>query len=279
MPPKKRQKGDDLVPIPSSSKGKQKEASTGPSHVPDVPSTSATLPPPIGNLRHERPPIPSYREGPPSDPDFLELLHPANDFPFLSLPAYDQLPAQLQFGVHHETVITACMILACNRPGYLSKSRTRNADRVSVPLDSILVPDSYYYHLDDNTETGELYPICDDFQNWSFPHGKIPPSWQSVPNNRISMQAVNWTAVSERIKFRDTVCLISGYTRALATAHIVNKEDSRWVRASAIPVCCSLIELLARKEQNGRLPWTHDTVSPISAKPVLSPIRLAHSDI
>ena len=226
MPSKKNWKGDDLVPIPS---GKQREAaSTGPNHVPStlpqLPESDTTL----DNLRHERPPIPRYEEGPPYNPKFLTLRHPANDRRFLTLPAYDRL--QLQFGVHYETVITACTILACNRPGYLSKSRTRSADRVSVPLDSILLPDEYYYHLDDNTETGELYPICDNFLNWSFPHGNIPSSWHSAPNSPTALAAFNWTAVCETIKSRDTGCLISGYKIGLTTAHVVNKEDHNWVR-------------------------------------------------
>jgi hypothetical protein len=62
------------------------------------------------------------------------LRHPANNCVFLYLPAYDPLPApSLQFGLHHETVVTACKILACNRLDTFLYSAT------TTPSGSILV--------------------------------------------------------------------------------------------------------------------------------------------
>ena len=235
-PPKKRRKANDSVSMHTSRvKQKQKEEFTGHVEVGTsaIPSTSTTLPLPsdttISNIRSRRT-IVHCPDGPPSNPRFLNIFHPINDFLFLRLPACDQLPGQQpQFGVHYETVITACTIVACNRPGYLSKSRSRNVDRIHMPLDSVLLPDNYYYHVDHVSETGELYPICDDFRNWSFPHGNIPPSWVAEPGPTLDLPS-NWTLLNERIKIRDTVCLISGNTQALTTAHVVKKEDDAWVR-------------------------------------------------
>jgi hypothetical protein len=117
------------------------------------------------------------------------LVHPANNLEFRSLPgaACDRLPGpKLQFGLYHETLITACIIVACYRTGYLSKFRDRDADRVDVDRvdvapDSLLLPEMYHYNLDD-PKTTELYPIFRDFRNWSFPHQQLPPSWSGTPS-------------------------------------------------------------------------------------------------
>src|SRR6202021_1686690 len=153
-------------------------------------------------------------QGPPLFPAFIRLLPPAHDREFLILPAYDRLPGpKFEFGLHRETVVTACMIVACNRPGYLSKFRNPQATQIDVASD-LLLPGKYYYHLDD-TKAGELYPICRDFQSWRFPHGKIPASWSAVSSTENQNWPSNWTALSQKIKDRDATCLISGATDSL----------------------------------------------------------------
>ena len=161
-------------------------------------------------------------------PDMIDLIHPANNRIFLSLPAYDHLPhPQLLFGLHHETVATACMIIAYNRPGYLSKSRKRNSGRVDIALNPFLHPGSYYYHLDSETE--EPYSICRDFRQRSFPHNKVPHSWSAVPS------AENWdwpsssSLVSQKVKDRDNVCLVTGSMEYVTTSHVVPKDEDTWV--------------------------------------------------
>jgi len=77
-------------------------------------------------------------------------LTPQTMFIFFTQPtAFVSLPFQpttdvLQFGIHHEMALTACQILACNSPGYLSTSRDRNAGRVNAALDSIIPSNKYY---------------------------------------------------------------------------------------------------------------------------------------
>ena len=165
----------------------------------------------------------------PHDPEFILVFHPANGLIFLRFPAYDLPGPQFQFGLHHETALTACTIVAYNHPGYLSKLRDRDADPVDVALDSVLLPGSYYYHLYDATAE-ELYPICRDFRNWKFPHGKMPPSWLAEPQTDVLDWPSGSTAISQKVKDRDNACLISGSTECLTTAHIVSKEDGIWVR-------------------------------------------------
>ena len=75
----------------------------------------------------QRPVIQAALHGPPSQPHWLQFLHPANNLIFLSLPALDYcLGPPSTFGMHHGTALTACQILACNEDGYLSHSRERD---------------------------------------------------------------------------------------------------------------------------------------------------------
>ncbi|KAF8308466.1 hypothetical protein F5887DRAFT_912378 [Amanita rubescens] len=54
-----------------------------------------------------------------------------------------------------------------------------------------------------------LYPICCDFPCWKFPHAHLPPGWENeLPNQTTGVWPSNWTAISEKVKTRDTRCLI-----------------------------------------------------------------------
>jgi hypothetical protein len=114
----------------------------------------------------------THPDSPPSSPAVVSLCHPANGLAFLALPAYDLFcQSPLQFGIHHETLVTACCIIAYNKPGYLSTSRNRGA-----ALDSIIpAAGEYYYHLNDPSD--RFYSICCNFNTWKFSHGHLPPSW------------------------------------------------------------------------------------------------------
>jgi hypothetical protein len=115
--------------------------------------------------------------GPPEKPVGVTFRHPANGLPFLVLPEYDLISrSPLKFGIHHQTAITACCILACNESGYLSTSRERDSGRVDDGLDAIIPIGDYFYHLD-NPGSDTLYPICIDFATWKFPHNALPLSW------------------------------------------------------------------------------------------------------
>jgi hypothetical protein len=157
------------------------------------------------------------------------MYHPANRLLFLALPAYDLLPGpHLQFGCLHETVVTACMIAVFNRPGYLSTSNDRDRDQVQLPMNSVLLPGWYFYHLD-NAELEELYPICRNFREWDFPHGKLPSSWLSVSSTECLDCLSSFSQISSLIKGRDKICLVSRSQEYLATAHVVPKEENQWV--------------------------------------------------
>jgi hypothetical protein len=162
----------------------------------------------------------------PADPQFVDLIHPVRNLRFLHFPAYDRRPSRtLMYGLYYETVLTACMIVAYNRPGFLTKSPNRNATKVKA-VDSYLPPGSYYYHVV-NGDTN--YSICNHFDHWTFPHREIPPSWTG-PVADDQKAPSNWTAVSFKVKERDQRCLISGSSSLLSTAHVVPAAHDDWVR-------------------------------------------------
>jgi len=187
------------------------------------------------------PPSFSFRErqphlndpvGPLSLPALVRLYHPANGLPFFVLPAYDLLhESPLQFGIHHETLLTIGRILAYNKTGFLSISRNRDAPRVEEDLDSVLPGDEYYFHLD-MPGTNPLYPICRDFSLWDFPHEQLPTSWTSLPSYSSTLPGFwnpSWDAQSVLIKDRDKRCRISGWKDSLSTAYIIPKTEDVWV--------------------------------------------------
>jgi len=117
----------------------------------------------------------------------------------------------------------------CNKLGYLSTSRNRTAERIGSDLDSITLS-GYYYHLN-SPKSDTLYLIYRDFASWEFPHDALSSSWVQGRDPATSLrQFSNWTAaLSQRIKDRDLVCLLSGWRDSLTTAHVVGDIYEEWV--------------------------------------------------
>jgi hypothetical protein len=83
---------------------------------------------------------------------------------FLTLPAYDD-SSDAVWGIHYATVLTGCWALAVSRTGYLTSKDNVQVEKAN---DDILPAGSYFYYLHDCDPT-ENYPICIEFENWSFP--------------------------------------------------------------------------------------------------------------
>ncbi|EDR13960.1 uncharacterized protein LACBIDRAFT_305223 [Laccaria bicolor S238N-H82] len=161
----------------------------------------------------------------------VTIIHPANGVELFEWQAYDRLPGpELQFGVHVETLLTACQIVANNEPGYLSKHQGRDDERIDVDLGSILAPGHYYYHVE--KVALNPYPICRDFKSWTFPHGDMPRSWSikspALPKNL--HWGSSWSAVSFIVKLRDKKCRVTGSSEWLSTAHLIPEEERSWLR-------------------------------------------------
>lgn len=162
---------------------------------------------------------------------FVSFNHPTNKRLLLSLPKNNVLPLTSDFGVHHETALTACQIIAYNEPGFLSTSADRSniAARTSIERDPFLTSKTYYYHLLSQPDDPN-YGICIDFALWSFPHDSFPPSWVRVtPIDDEGFAGSGWTDISSRIKQRDPNCRISDWIDNKSTAHIVPADQIEWV--------------------------------------------------
>lgn len=71
------------------------------------------------------------------------------------LPALDDA----QGGIHHETALTACAIVAGNRwNGFLREQRT--GSRVTTPRDGILKGKDYFFCLSDDAKGQSTQRLC-----------------------------------------------------------------------------------------------------------------------
>jgi len=203
-----------------------------------IPASTSAIPSSAGNVSgstltspsqlRELPKIDS--DTPFSSDDVVTVRHPANKAGILQWRAYDRLPgSETKFGVHHETLLNACQIIANNETGYLSKHRDRDAERVDVDLGSILPLGDYFYHVEKVTLIP--YPICRNFKSWTFPHQDMPRSWSTrlpaLPKN--PQWGSSWSKISFMAKARDEKCRVTGSSEWLSTARLIPKEEYNWV--------------------------------------------------
>ncbi|KFH48542.1 hypothetical protein ACRE_006410 [Hapsidospora chrysogenum ATCC 11550] len=172
---------------------------------------AAAPPPSLQPQRQPPPPPPSVDL---AIRDDIEFCHPGYAAPtniLLSLPRVDLGSAAeaTVFGVHHRTALVACQIIAGNafETGRLTTDR-EGRQQVGVPLDGILIGAKYYFIIDGVNQ----YPIVPSFQDWEFPHGRIPDFWPELPI------PVNPTSR----------CAITNVSFAVKRAHLVPREEGLW---------------------------------------------------
>ncbi|PGH29520.1 hypothetical protein GX50_07729 [[Emmonsia] crescens] len=141
------------------------------------------------------------------------FLHPGYPAPcniLLSLPRVDQT-AHHTFGIHHKTALTACQIIGNNafETGRFCHDKD-GQQPVTVPLDEALTDSTYYFLVDNGASK---YPIVPSFQDWEFPHGRIPDTWR--------LPSLFSDASTSR-------CGITNFSICTEEAHIVPKEEVHW---------------------------------------------------
>lgn len=120
--------------------------------------------------------------------NWIQIRHPGYDDGNNTLLLLYALDHPLG-GIHYQTALTACGILAGNRwDGVLTPSRTYSPQ--PPPANGILVGEDAYFHLPDcqpkPTDTGEdailacRYPVVRSFEDWKFSHGNLPPIWEAA---------------------------------------------------------------------------------------------------
>jgi len=113
----------------------------------------------------------------------IRFIYPRYEAPgnvLLALPCTDRSAEGL--GIYHDTALVACQIIADNA---FETSRlaldAEGKQPVTVPLNDVLTHDEYYFVVDGYTNEQNPYPIAPSFQDWRFPHGRVPKSWTDPP--------------------------------------------------------------------------------------------------
>ncbi|KAL7627754.1 hypothetical protein AAE478_001949 [Parahypoxylon ruwenzoriense] len=158
-----------------------------------LPCLQPHLPPPP-------PPVELFPRG------HILFCHPGYEVPtnnvLLSLPRVDldHTADAAVFGVHYRTALLACQVIAGNAfdTGRLTLDRA-GQQGVNVPLD-------------------DLYPIVPSFQDWEFPHGRIPDFWPGTPGSI--------TTASH--------CGITNVSFAIKGAYLVPREERPWYNRNAM---------------------------------------------
>jgi hypothetical protein len=174
------------------------------------------------------------------------------DVSFLTLPACDCSGPGTEStgqGVHYGTALHACMIIACNAPGFfhtelISPDHPEDFARIKAEaakgFDDILEAKAsewrtYYYFYTLDWPQNPCYPLCSSFGHWSFP-SEVPPEWQLCYN--LSPQKMSWAmsldlpADSRR---KSTRCPVTRYPEPLSAMRLIDSSYLSWVSASVNP--------------------------------------------
>ena len=162
-------------------------------------------------------------------PKTIVVLHP--DYPdgknnLIGLPANDD------GGIHYDTVLVACQILANNRwDGYFARKTAAPAaaapvfERVERPADNMLRGHEHYFCLPDRPAPNpdSPYPIVVTFTDWRFPHSGMPSIWSDVDLNPGHLGA----GVEER-SMPTEGCCITACGDATEKSHVVHRNLGDW---------------------------------------------------
>ncbi|KAI1499251.1 hypothetical protein F5X99DRAFT_390776 [Biscogniauxia marginata] len=176
----------------------------------------------------------------------IRIRHPGyddGDDLMLSLRAFDDADGGLHYGFVH----TACAIVADNSfDGYLSRTRDDHdgRNRVQVGTHSILPSGDYWFHVPRSQETGIAatatvpyrYPVVPSFQEWQFPHRRLPKTWGQdsdddddddiTPATVLGVPAPS--TLSAAVQRRDVQCRVTAWTSNLECAQIVPEHEKPW---------------------------------------------------
>ena len=171
----------------------------------------------------------------------ITFRHPAyedddDDNVILELPGFDHESG----GVHHATALVVCGIIACNTwNGYFT--RTKDGAKIGEAHDEILLGSEYYFHNPEYETSQEAFPLFACFNDWVFPHGRIPPTFDAVITSsmpRTSREDTPAANLSQAIIDRDQTCRVSDYGDGLEVAHLCPSNVDVWWRANRMVKYC-----------------------------------------
>ncbi|KAI0399512.1 hypothetical protein F4802DRAFT_589078 [Xylaria palmicola] len=168
-------------------------------------------------------------------PKFVSFLHPTETAPYnviFQLPCLDsaapshegeQQQQQQHLGLHHETALLACQIVANNVfDGYLSLDAQGDNP---VPRRTVLLTTSEYYFI---VPDDPSYAIVPAFQDWKFPHGRIPDSFPSPKDCQ------RHDEVESHQASRHSRCIVTDSAYSCQLAHLIPKAHEAWFSKNAM---------------------------------------------
>ncbi|GAW14742.1 hypothetical protein ANO14919_041450 [Xylariales sp. No.14919] len=169
-------------------------------------------------------------------PTFVSFLHPTESTGYnviFELPCFDSLAPiedvgaqQPRLGLHHETALLACQIVANNAfDGYLSLDA--QGDR-PVSRSTVLLTAGEYYFI---VPGDRAYAIVPAFQDWQFPHGRIPDSF---PSPKASVSESPDAIESHPQASRHPRCAVTNAAYSCQTAHLIPKAHDAWFSQNAM---------------------------------------------
>ncbi|CAN8105472.1 unnamed protein product [Discula destructiva] len=184
-----------------------------------------------------------------------------------TLPRLDVSPQAAPAGVHHGTALLACQIIANNAfEGFLATDRG-GSNRVSVPLDGVLLEDGYWFIAGgrpDGHETADVYPIVPIFEEWQFPHSHVASlrAWEPSPNEvldrsaRIPPHPMAPPPPPEPPSL--SRCILSHIAYTVQRAHLVPTAQSDWFQANVMKQYGDLSKRLFIHTERNKVPMRHD---------------------
>ncbi|TGJ79475.1 hypothetical protein E0Z10_g9292 [Xylaria hypoxylon] len=186
--------------------------------------------------------------------DDILFLHPAYKEPFnllLKLPRIDPVSysaaastgsTAATYGVHHTTALVACQIVANNAFDGVLSYDPEGTRPVCIRTDqddnsNIILEDNEYYFVvpssphaasenDDNNKK-EPYAIVPSFEDWAFPHGRIPSLWRSIDSTWPNTNTLANDGAGGGMGILPR-CAVSNVTWAIDKCHLVPKYQEDW---------------------------------------------------
>lgn len=217
--------------------------------------------------------------------DAIRFRHPGYPRPantLLRLPRVDSASSrQLSIlGVHHRTALVACQVVANNafNGRLFFDADGRRSVEESIPLDGVLQDSDYWFFVDGEGNVAcklsdpsprsvkltaktcfeDRYPVVPSFEDWQFPHDRIPEVWrkpgllvealytspeqptppgQPRPEQRLAFPppvvfspdpvGMDFGAAQQR-------CAVTMSSYGVTSAHIVPRESGNWFRTNGM---------------------------------------------
>ena len=135
-------------------------------------------------------------------------------------------------GLHYQTALTACAIVAGNAWNGHFTTR-QGGQEFPYPAGQMLSsPQDYYFHVPGTHR--EPYAIFSSFADWVFPHDALPSDFETTPLATLMPAPRGPSSFFVVVAERDRTCRLSYYRDCLESAHLVPNEEAEWFRSNAM---------------------------------------------